>query len=304
MVVRFAVPDLISPSYFPVLAAVALGQIEDGIDSTVQLIYPVSATFESLRNGSVDFAAGCAHAPLYAFPKWNGCKLVCALSQNTYWFLVARADCPSNDEDLVALRGYTIGAAPGPADALTRMLLEGGIDPSRDVRVVPLTMTGHSNVSFGLAAAEALEKGLVDAFWANGMAAEIAVGRGIGKVLVDARTSKRGVSRYTFPALATTDRRIAEAFELVGTVVRAIRRAQRALSEDPTLAEELSLHWFSQAEARLMPELIRHDAPFYQAQISQDMVRDLCQFSAELGLGDGSTSYTSVVARGLESEWK
>jgi len=45
---------------------------------------------------------------------------------------------------------------------------------------------GHE-VNFGLNAARALEHGLIDGFWANGMAAEIAVRKGIGSVVLDVR---------------------------------------------------------------------------------------------------------------------
>ena len=42
---RIAVPDLISNSYFPAVAAVELGCLRDeGIDATVELLFPVSTT--------------------------------------------------------------------------------------------------------------------------------------------------------------------------------------------------------------------------------------------------------------------
>src|ERR671934_2900203 len=48
---RVAIPDLISPSYFPAIAAVELGFL----DGTLELIYPVTRTYQELRDGTVDF---------------------------------------------------------------------------------------------------------------------------------------------------------------------------------------------------------------------------------------------------------
>jgi len=42
-------------------------------------------------------------------------------------------------------------------------------------------------VNFGLTAAKALEDGLIDSFWANGMGTEVAVRSGAGKIVLDIR---------------------------------------------------------------------------------------------------------------------
>src|SRR2546430_15064683 len=149
---------MVSPSYFPAIAAVELGFFrEQGVDATIELVFPVTKTYEELREGGLAWVGGAAHAPLYAFRDWAGCKLLCALSQNMYWFLVVRKGLGIRRGDLRALKGLRIGAAPGPADGLRRMLVESGIDPEREVNIAPVPAT--AGVSFGLAAANALEKG-------------------------------------------------------------------------------------------------------------------------------------------------
>src|SRR5262245_46029430 len=91
MSLRIAVPDLISPSYFPAIAAVELGLFrEQGFDAALELVFPVTRACERLRDGELDFVAGAAHAPLYAFKDWAGARLLCALGQHMYWFLVLR----------------------------------------------------------------------------------------------------------------------------------------------------------------------------------------------------------------------
>src|SRR4051794_27361170 len=90
---RIGVPDLVSNSYFPAIAAVELGFVRDeGVDAELELLFPVTDAARALREGHLDFLAGAAHAPLYAFPEWHGAKLLAALSRNMYWFLVVRAD--------------------------------------------------------------------------------------------------------------------------------------------------------------------------------------------------------------------
>src|SRR3954462_4847136 len=85
MTLRVAIPDLISPSYFPAIAAVELGFLED---AKLELLYPVTKTYEDLRDGKLDFVGGASHAVLYAFKDWKGAKLLCALAQHMYWFLI------------------------------------------------------------------------------------------------------------------------------------------------------------------------------------------------------------------------
>ena len=90
---KLAVPDIISNSYFPAVAAVELGFFsEEGLDVALELIFPVDKAYAALRDGAVDFVGGSAHSALAAFPEWQGAKLLCAQAQGMYWFLVMHAD--------------------------------------------------------------------------------------------------------------------------------------------------------------------------------------------------------------------
>lgn len=186
---RIAVPDLISPSYFPAIAAVELGLVrEEGVDVELELLFPVTDAAEALRTGKIDFLVGAAHAPMHAFPEWSGVKLVAALSQHMYWFLVVRSDLNLGRGELGALRDLRIGAAPGPDLGLRVLLAEAGIDAEeRGVHIGPVPAVAGAGTSFGVAAAKALEAGAIDGFWANGMGAELALRRGTGTLVLDAR---------------------------------------------------------------------------------------------------------------------
>jgi NitT/TauT family transport system substrate-binding protein len=306
--VRIAVPDLISPSYFPAIAAVDLGLArEEGLDLELDLLFPVTDAAAALRDGKIGFLAGAAHAPLYAVAGWRGVKLVAALSQNTYWFLVLRSDLAAAAQgDLSCLRGLRIGAAPGP-DACLRVLLEdAGLGPDGgDVRIGPVPGGSRSGISFGVAAADALAAGRVDGFWANGMGAEVAVRTGTGTVVLDARRGDgpAAASSYTFPALMATDEMIAEQPGAVAAAVRAVMRAQRILAEEPERARETGERLFPPMEADLIAGLIRRDGPYYDPAISGETVQSLNAFARRAGLLEGPAPYGDVVSDSGRSCW-
>src|SRR5215469_9309914 len=230
---KLAVPDLISNSYFPAVAAVEMGFFkEEGLDVSLELIFPVDKAYEAMRDGVVDFVGGSAHSALAAFPEWQGVKLLCAQAQGMYWFLVMRADIGARRGDVGIVRGRSIGAAPWVELGLRRLLIEAGIDLERDeVRIAPVPGASGAEggtVNFGLTAAKALEDGLIDGFWANGMGAEVAVRRGVGTIVLDVRRGDgpKPCFDYTMSALATTDRLIARSPDVAAAAVRALVKTQ------------------------------------------------------------------------------
>ncbi|KAA9162666.1 ABC transporter substrate-binding protein [Amycolatopsis acidicola] len=305
---RIAVPDLISPSYFPAIAAVELGLVRDeGVDIELDLLFPVTDAAHALRGGKIDFLAGAAHAPMHAFPEWSGVKLVAALSQHMYWFLVVRSDLNIGRGELGALRDLRIGAAPGPDLGLRVLLAEAGVDvEERGIRIGPVPAAEGTGVSFGVAAAEALETGAVDGFWANGMGAELAVRRGTGSLVLDARRGDGPVGSrgYTFPALAVTDDTIEREPEAVAAVTRAIIRAQRLLREDPDQATKAATGVFPELETSMIAELVRRDAPFYDPEISADSARELADFGRRANLLTTTPAYDRIVTPRFRHLWR
>src|SRR5690348_4088543 len=91
--VRLAVPDLVSNSYFPAIAAVELGCFRDeGLDAATELIFPNFRAYEALRDGRIDLVAAPAHVAFRAFPNGRGFKLLAALAQGMFWLLVMRSE--------------------------------------------------------------------------------------------------------------------------------------------------------------------------------------------------------------------
>ena len=306
MALRVAVPDLISPSYFPAVAAVELGLFkEQGLDAALELVFPVTRAYEALREGRLDFVAGAAHAALYAFEDWAGARLLCALAQHMYWFLVLSAKLGAQRGDLHAVRGLRIGAAAGPADGLRGMLREVGVDPEHDVKIGPIPTALGAGVSFGVAAAKALEAGEIDGFWANGMAAELAVRGGVGSLIIDARRGDGPLAarHYTFPALVATEKKVEQQPDVVAAAVRAIVVAQRLLRREPERATAVGNRLFPATEAQLIAELVRRDAPYYNPTITEDSVLALNRFARDTGILSRQVPYERVVDIGSSGLW-
>src|SRR6201981_1773316 len=244
---KLAVPDLISNSYFPALAAAELGFFaREGLDVTAGLIFPVDRAYEALRDGEIDFVGGAAHGALAAFTEWRGVKLLGALAQGMYWFLVMKKELGIARGDLAALKGRRIGAAPWVEMGLRGLLTAAGLETrGTDIHIGPVPgVTGPgvdlASVNFGLTAAQALENGTIDGFWANGMGTEIAVTSGTGTIVLDVRRGDGppGCFDYTMPALATTARLIERSPETAAAALRALVAAQNVLKADVSRATE------------------------------------------------------------------
>ena len=304
---KIAVPDLISNSYFPAVAAVELGFFkQEGLDMTLEHIFPVDAAFEAMRDGKIDFVAGSAHGTLATFSGWRGAKLLAALSQGMYWLLVLRSDLGAARGEIDAVKGLHIGAAPVVEQGLRHLLAEAGIDIEADgVRIAPVSGTIEPGVSFGVAAAKALEDGRLDGFWANAMGAETAIRRGVGTVILDVRRGDGppAAFSYTMPALVTTDARIEGEPEACAAAVRAIVQTQRALKADVGLATEVGRALFPAADAEMIAEVVERDLPYYDAAISEESVAGMNRFAEHMGLLEGEVAYQQVVATRFSHLW-
>ena len=303
---KISTPDLVTNSYFPALAAEELGLFrEQGLDAHVELL-PSLGAVTALRDGAVDFVAGNSHSLLLAFPGFKGAKLLVTLSQGTPWLLVMRADLAARRGDVGVVKGRRIGAAPGPDRALLGLLAESGIDPARDgVAIAPVPGALDPGASFGVLAADALERGVVDGFWANALGSETAVRRGVGTIVVDVRRGDGppGAGQYTFAALSTSDAVIARDPERVAGAVRAIVKAQRMLKKDPARATEVGGRRFPPAAAELIAAVVERDLPFYDPVISEGSVAAMNGFARAIGLLEAPVAYDEVVATSFRDLW-
>jgi ABC-type nitrate/sulfonate/bicarbonate transport system substrate-binding protein len=302
---RIATLDLISNTCFPLLAADELGLFEaEGVDVSVEL-NPRGVA--ALRNGDCDVLAnGSLFGMLREFPRWDGAKLVLALSQGTPWLLVVRADLPAEQGDLSAIKGLRLIAGEAPAHAFRQMTIRAGIVPDRDFElIVDKVGTRSSDVSFGLSAERALEAGLIDGFWGNALAATTAVDSGVGKVLIDVRRGDDpgDVRHFSFAGLGTTDAYLERNAPGVEAAVRAIVKAERMLRADPSLAQKIGQGKFPADSADLIGRTIEQDVEFYDPVITEEAVANMNAFAQTIGFLTGPVPYDQVVDVRFRQFW-
>lgn len=303
---RIAAVDLVSNTCFPALAADELGFFRDeGLDVSIDLVPMLGAT-RALYDGAADaMIAGSVFDVLTEFKDWKGAKLCVALSQGTPWLLTVRRDFAAPRGDFDALRGLRLTAAEGPDLAFKHMLRSGGLDPDRDLEILELPGAQDRHVSFGVFAAQALQDGAIDGFWANAMGAETAIVNGIGKIHIDVRRGDDpGEARFsTFAGLATTDDFIAREPDMIDAAVRAIVKVQKALRADPTVARDVGARKFPPDSAALIAAVVARDAVFYDPVISEEAVDRLNAFAQSVGQLSVPVPYEQVVATRCRDLW-
>ena len=304
---KLAIPDLISNSYFPAIAAVELGFFKrEGLDVTLEMMVPVENALGAMREGNIEFIGCSAHLLVAGFPEWRGVKLLCAQSHGMYWFLVMRADLGAKRGDLRCVRGRRIGASPWVELGLRRLLIEAGLDPDQEgIAIAPIPGGLELKVNTGVTAVEALESRVIDGFWANGMGAEIAVRRGAGTIVLDVRRGDgpKDAFDYTLPVVATTDRLIQNSPETAAAMIRAVVASHAALRNDVSLAAAVGGKLFPPTQAELIAGLVARDLPFYDASLFRHSVASLNRFARDVGLLDCDPSYEDVVAVQLQRLW-
>jgi hypothetical protein len=106
---RLMIADLDSPSYFVAIAAVELGFFKrEGIAVELERTYGAHNGADRLRDGTLHFFGGPTYSAATAFPAWKGARLLCALSQYSYWFLAPQRG------------GAGLSRARGPGDRAVR----------------------------------------------------------------------------------------------------------------------------------------------------------------------------------------
>jgi ABC-type nitrate/sulfonate/bicarbonate transport system substrate-binding protein len=301
---RLMVADVDSPSYFVATAAVKLGFFKaQGIDIEFVPEYGAKSGPEKLRDGSIHFFGGPAFAATRAFPAWKGAKLLCALSQYSYWFMGLRKDIDIPRGDIAALKGLRISSSFAfPRTALRHMLSEAGVNLD-DVQIVESLATQSEWHSFD--GVRAIQENHADAFWGNGMRLALAEKAGLAKIHLDLRRGDGppGARFYNFAALTATDALIEDEPEVAAAAVRAIRATQVALRADPSIAKTVGDDLFPQEQAELIPVLVARDSPYYDASIGSEALEGLNRFAIANGLTERALAPDEIVTTQFSELW-
>jgi ABC-type nitrate/sulfonate/bicarbonate transport system substrate-binding protein len=291
-------------------AAVTLGFFaKEGLD-----IEPVIGSTEAeqntrgLNDGTFHFFGGPAYGPLKTFPEFEGVRILCALSQYSYWFMGIRSDIDIARGDLQALKGLRIASSQSsPGRGLRHMLAKADLDPDRDnIAIVKNPSTGKQCTFRARDGLVALKDGYADAFWGNGMRLEVAVRAGIAKLHIDLRRGDGppGARYYNFPALCASETFITANPDVVERAVRAIVKTQAALKAAPSLAAAVGKQIFPPEEADIIADLVERDAPFYEATVTQEAIDGLNEFCVQRGLLSKAVPYDRLVSTQMRPLWK
>ncbi|GLQ53333.1 ABC transporter substrate-binding protein [Devosia nitrariae] len=301
---KLMVADVDSPSYFVATAAVKLGFFKaEGVEVEFVPEYGAKSGPEKLRDGTIHFFGGPAFAATRAFPMWRGAKLLCALSQYSYWFMGIRKDIDIDQGDIQALKGLRVSSSfKFPRTALRHMFAEAGLAPD-DVQIVEsLASTSEWHSLDGI---RAIETNHADAFWGNGMRLALAEKAGLAKLHLDLRRGDgpEGARYYNFAALTATDALIEKEPEIAAAAVRATVAAQQALRADPSLARQVGEGLFPSEQAELIPVLVERDSPYYDAGIGPEALQGLNRFAMANGLSDRVLTEDEIVATQFSRFW-
>jgi ABC-type nitrate/sulfonate/bicarbonate transport system substrate-binding protein len=138
------------------------------------------------------------------------------------------------------------------------------------------------------------------------MATEIAVGRGVGTVVLDVRRGDGppGCFDYTFGALATTAALVERSPETAAAAVRALVAAQTALKADVSRATSIGDKRFPPREAGLIAGIVARDLPYYDAAIGDTAIAGVNGFARDLGLLDREIARSDIVATEFAPLWQ
>src|SRR5690606_1318271 len=138
------------------------------------------------------------------------------------------------------------------------------------------------------------------------MGAEVAVKRGAGTMVLDARRGDgpKSLRGYTFGVLATRADLVEKSPDTAAAAVRALVKAQKALKADPSRATKIGEKWFPAFEASLIATLVERDLPYYDPTISREAFDSMCRFTDAVGLTKGPGRYEDVVATQFSDLWK
>jgi ABC-type nitrate/sulfonate/bicarbonate transport system substrate-binding protein len=271
----------------------------------MEFVFPPADPSQALRDGVVDFYGGSPYTGLHRFPGWRGGVVLCALSHYTYWFLAVRSDLTCERGDVSAVKGLRLSASVLPGLTMKRLLEDAGIDFQRDhVRLVASPRRLSQNWAWD--GVDAIEQGVADGYWGNGLRADLGVKRGIATILLDVRRGDGppAARTWTFPALITTERLVQEQPDIAAAAVRAIVKTQRALRAAPQLAAKAAQRLFPAEEASLIAFEVARDVEFYDATVTEEMIAHASRFAREMGVLEGEVRYGELVATQFAPLWR
>ena len=293
-----------APTLVPVLVAQ-----EEGFftwqDVRAEIVtYPgVPAVRQALINREVDAAVLSVGATLQAFDQGIKLRNLVLLLGKPNATIVTQKDLRIPKGDLNALRGKRIGvdAPGGRVDVLLRlMLLQKGIDPNRELTIIPTgEVPGH------LAAMQARR---VDAqvTWEPGTSLLTMPSQtGLGDVFLDMRAfdTLYPLSRIVEASVVAHDEWVRDQRDVALRVSRAVACTDLAIRTHPDLVARAYRQLFPGMAPEVYENIARNQPLVYWQRITRENVQIMSDLYRALGLVKGTVRFEDVVAEGFPLSW-
>ncbi len=163
-------------------------------------------------------------------------------------------------ERVAALKGLKLATtgAGGAPDSLFRFLLcEHGLDPEKDVQLVPVRGGGAAMLA-------AFKQGAVDGFGLSSPTSDLAVAKFEGAYLFDMATAPPPFFEdFLYIAVATSDRLIKERPADLVAYYRGLNQSLISISQDPASFEQWAREFFPDLEATLFARAFANNSKIY-----------------------------------------
>jgi NitT/TauT family transport system substrate-binding protein len=226
-----AATQVVDVNYPTMFLPVVLGYWkQEGYDVDVQAAGGSLQTFQQMVGGNAELAAGSAGAVIQANAKSNLTIRVVSSISASDWSLAVDADGPIKTAK--DLKGRTIGVfslSTGGIAFLNGLLRANGLDPAKDIEIVP--------IGLGAPAVEAMRAGRVQAliYWGSAIASFENAGLKLRKIVGD---DWHVYPEYTLATLqATADK----SPEMLLGIARGIVKAQVFATANPACV--VKLYW-------------------------------------------------------------
>jgi NitT/TauT family transport system substrate-binding protein len=235
--VKIATINLLT--FSPVYVADKLGYFKaEGLNVTLIPTSGGAASAQAMLGGSVQAATTGFDTPISLTAKGQPCRSLVGMEMATIYafvggkkFPLVPADDPKAFVDAIKGKKFGVASAGSTGDVIARGLFsEYGLNPDKDVKVIP--------VGTGAAASAALQSGAVDALISYEPDVTKMATSGAGRVVFDLRNTKTETTYSQLPTstLQATAKWIKDNPETAAALVRAVAKADDVLREQPDVA--------------------------------------------------------------------
>jgi len=287
----------------PLFAAKELGYFaQEGIDADLVQFRAGAEMTAAMIGGSIDIQVTTTDRAIILFEKGQRVKNLVGMMNRVPQTVIVRKELNIPYGDMKALRGKVIGIASpgGGTDLHLRYYLKmAGLVPDKDVKIIA--------VGSGSAMLAAIHAQSVDGVNAVEPVTTLAVEVSkIATPVLDVAKDGPGLFKnMPWLALSATAKWIEANAETVKKVIRAQVRTHNELRADPRKALTVVKNYFEKIDPAVAESILRKQASFWAAPITEEEIRAAAQLDKELGLLTKEVTYDDVVvSKEFRDLWK